>query len=277
MSSARALLAEATARLAAAGVPSPRVDAELLLAHCLDVERSRLALVDVVAEPVIREFSALVARRTAREPLQYICGRAAFRHVDLAVGPGVFIPRPETELLVDAVLPTLCALDAPLVVDLCAGSGALAVAIAHEVPASRVYAVERSPDALPWLRRNADTSVSVVEGDVTDTGLLAELRERVDVVVSNPPYVPGGTDVGPEVRVDPADAVFAGDDGLALIPAVIARAAALLRTGGAFAVEHDASHGGVVPELLRADSRWTDVAGHRDLAGRPRYATAVRS
>jgi release factor glutamine methyltransferase len=267
----RRALDDATRQLAAAGVASPRVDAELLLAHCLGVERSRLSTVD---GPVPPEFAQVIRRRAAREPLQYIVGRAAFRYVDVAVGPGVFVPRPETELLIDAVLPALP--PAGTVVDLCAGSGALAVAIRHEVPGTRVYAVERSPAALSWLRRNAaETGVTVVDGDVTDPSLLGELSGRVDAVVSNPPYVPAGTRVEPEVRADPADAVFAGADGLAVIPAVIARARALLRPGGMLAIEHDETHAHAVPALL--GNGWRDIADHRDLAGRPRYTTAVRA
>ncbi len=275
MSTARAALAEATARLRDAGVDSARVDAELLLAHCLGVERSRLSTVDGVDEAAGRVFFAMVERRAAREPLQHICGRAPFRYLDVAVGPGVFVPRPETELLVDAVLPALTALSAPVVVDLCAGTGAIALSIVREVRGATVYAVEVHDGALAWLRRNAGTEVAVVAGDVTDPALLAHLAGQVDAVVSNPPYVPLGTDVEPEVRADPAEAVFGGADGMELIPHVIARAAALLRTGGVLAVEHDATHGEAVPRLLRSDA-WRDVADHRDLAGHPRYATAVR-
>jgi release factor glutamine methyltransferase len=267
----RRALDDATRRLGAAGVASPRVDAELLLAHCLGVERSRLSTVDAAVPP---EFAHAVQRRAEREPLQYIVGHAAFRYIDVAVGPGVFVPRTETELLVDAVLPALT--PAATVVDLCAGSGALAVAIAHEVPGVRVYAVERSSAALPWLRRNAaGTTVIVIAGDVTDRSLLRDLSGRVDAVVSNPPYVPAGTPVAAEVRADPAEAVFAGTDGLAVIPAVIGRAAALLRPGGALALEHDETHAEAVPVLLR--DGWRDVADHRDLAGRPRYTTARRA
>ena len=267
----RRALADATRQLAAAGVASPRVDAELLMAHCLGVERSQLSTVDRAVPP---GFEQLVQRRAAREPLQYIVGRAAFRYVDVAVGPGVFVPRPETELLVDAVLPALA--PAAIVVDLCAGSGALGMAVAHEVPGARVYAVERSPAALPWLRRNAaESGVIVIEGDVTNPSLLGEISGRVDAVVSNPPYVPAGTRVEPEVRADPAEAVFAGADGLAVIPAVIARAAALLHPGGVLAIEHDETHAHAVPALL--GDEWRDVADHRDLAGRPRYTTAVRA
>ena len=271
MTPLRAALDDAAARLRAAGVDSPRVDAELLLAHCLGVARSRLSTMD---GPVPPEFERAVERRANREPLQHIMGSAPFRYLDLTVGPGVFVPRPETELLVDAVLPLR---DGAVVIDLCAGSGALALAIAQESGA-RVYAVERSDAALDWLRRNAaGTTVTVVDGDVADPGLLPELRGRVDAVVSNPPYVPTGTAVDPEVRADPDEAVFAGPDGLAVIPAVIARAAALLHAGGVLVVEHDDTHAEAVPALLAAGGHWRDVLDHRDLAGRPRYVTAVRA
>lgn len=272
----RGLLDAATERLGAAGVASPRVDAEILLAHCLGVERPRLPLVDEVPDAAAQQFTAMVERRAAREPLQYICGRAAFRYIDLLVGPGVFVPRPETELLVDAILPALAANEAPVVVDLCAGSGALALAIVDEVPRAQVHAVESSGEALVWLRRNAGTKIDVVAGDVADPALLDEMHGQVDVVVSNPPYVPTNTAVEPEVRADPAGAVFAGDDGLSLMPAVIARAAALLRSGGVFALEHDDTHAEAVPALLRAAGDWCEVANHLDLAGHSRYATAIR-
>lgn len=276
-SGVRSLLADATRRLAAAGVATPRVDAELLLAAASGTPRSRLPLLDGIAAPAAARFAAYVARRAAREPLQHVVGTAPFRRVELAVGPGVFVPRPETELLVDAVLPALRQVERPLVVDLCAGSGALAVAVADELPGARVVAVERDHVALDWLRRNCEPrGVAVVAGDVGDETLLAELHAVVDAVLSNPPYVPSGVAVEPEVRADPADAVFAGPDGLAVLPAVIARAGDLLRPGGTLAVEHDDTHGDAVPALLAADGRWRDVAGHRDLAGRPRYATAVR-
>ncbi|HVU92138.1 MAG TPA: methyltransferase, partial [Jatrophihabitans sp.] len=183
---------------------------------------------------------------------------------------------PETELLVDAVLSGLRAGD--VAVDLCSGSGALALALAAELPGLEVVAVEADADALAWLRRNAaGTPVTVVDADVAAGPLLPELAGRVAAVVSNPPYVPAGTEVGAEVRHDPPVAVFAGPDGLAVIPHVIARAAELLRPGGVLAVEHDDTHGTAVPDLLAADGRWEQVAGHLDLAGRPRFATAVRA
>jgi release factor glutamine methyltransferase len=260
-------------------VPSPRVDAELLLSHVLGVPRTRLSMIETVHPSAAVALDRLVKRRVAREPLQYILGKAPFRHLMLAVGPGVFIPRPETELLVDAALAHLDgAGGTPLVVDLCSGSGALAVAVATELPGSRVVAVEWYTDALVWLRRNtAGTQVSVVQGDAADTELLPDLRGTVDVVLANPPYVPAAAIVDAEVRADPAAAVFGGEDGLSLLPHVIARAAEWLAPGGLFAMEHEASQGEVVPELLRMDGRWRDIADHRDLSERPRYATAVRS
>jgi release factor glutamine methyltransferase len=272
-----AVLRDATAQLAAAGVPSPRVDAELLLAAVLGVPRGRLTLLEELPASAAATYSEHVARRAAREPLQHITGRAPFRRLVLAVGPGVFVPRPETELLVEAVLPHLRALDFCSVVDLCSGSGALALAFVDEIPGVAVTAVELAEPALGWLRRNAaGTQVWVVPGDVRDAGLLSELHGRVDAVVSNPPYVPLAADVAPEVRADPDEAVFAGADGLGVIPDVLARAADLLRAGGVLAVEHDETQPTAVAALLREDGRWADVASHRDLAGRPRYATATR-
>jgi release factor glutamine methyltransferase len=278
VTAARALLAQATDRLAAAGVPSPRVDAELLLAHVLGRSRSALVVIDDVDADTDSRFQSLVGRRAAREPLQHLTGTAPFRHLLLRVGPGVFVPRPETELLIDAVLPHLLGRPHALAVDLCSGSGALALAIADEAAGTRVVAVEQPGPALAWLAGNAaGTGVEVVAADVTKPGLLAQLRGQVDVVVSNPPYVPSATVVDAEVRADPGDAVFAGPDGLALMPAVLARAGELLRPGGVLALEHDDSHGPTVPALLSADGRWRAIEGHRDLAGRPRYATAVRA
>lgn len=301
--------------LAEAGIGPARAEAEQLAAHAVGVSRGRLALVAELTADQFACFEALLARRARREPLQHLLGRAGFRHLDLAVGPGVFVPRPETELLAgwgieQALRRTAAgraaaehlAVEQPagqpetttegpaqvLVVDLCSGSGAIALAVANEVPSARVVAVERSADALSWLRRNAteraaagDRPIRVVAGDVTDPRLvtdpaqLAEAAGRVDVLLCNPPYVPDGTGVPPEVAEhDPAEAVFGGTDGLAVIRAVIDRAAALLRPGGVFGVEHDDTHGAAVPALLRADGRFVEVTGHLDLAGRPRFATA---
>jgi release factor glutamine methyltransferase len=263
-------------------MPSARVDAEILAAHVLGVPRGRLALIDGFTDIQLAEFDALVARRAGGEPVQHLVGSAGFRHLELAVGPGVFVPRPETELLAGWGITLITV--GETVVDLCSGSGAIALAVANEVPGARVYAVERSPAALAWLRRNAgvraaagDAPIHVVEGDATDPAVLADLDGTVDAVLCNPPYVPAGAPVPTDVADhDPEDAVFAGADGLAVIRPVIARAAALLRPGGVFGVEHDDSHGAAVPALLRANGCFTDIEDHHDLAGRRRYATAVR-
>jgi release factor glutamine methyltransferase len=272
------VLAGAVAELDAAGVESPRVDAELLAAHVLEVPRGRLLLIDSMRPDELRRFTALVAERARRTPLQHLLGTAAFRHLELSVGDGVFIPRPETELLagwgIERTRP------GATVVDLCSGTGAIALAVADETRAGRVVAVERSPVALSFLRRNAAAhpTVEVVEGDVTDPDLLSRLAGEVDVLLCNPPYVPDGTAVPPEVAEhDPAEAVFGGTDGLAVIRPVIALAGSLLRSSGLVGIEHDDVHRAVVPGLLRADGRFTEVQSHPDLAGRARFATARRT
>ncbi|MEV0395357.1 peptide chain release factor N(5)-glutamine methyltransferase [Polymorphospora rubra] len=285
------VLAAAAAELSAAGVGSPRPDAEWLATYVLGVERSRLPLAAGFTPDELARYRRLVARRAGREPLQHLLGSAAFRHLELAVGPGVFVPRPETELLAEWGIAQARRVaaerpgSAPVVVDLCSGSGAIALSVAYELPAATVYAVERSARALDWLRRNAadraaagDPPIRVVAADVTDPGLLAELTGRVDVLLCNPPYVPAGTDVPPEVADhDPADAVFGGTDGLAVIRPVVHRAAELLAPGGVVGIEHDDTHPVAVPALFTADGRYADVTGHPDLAGRPRFSTARRA
>ncbi|MFF5179322.1 peptide chain release factor N(5)-glutamine methyltransferase [Micromonospora sp. NPDC000316] len=271
--------------LAAAGVEPARVEAELLTAYVLGVPRGRLALADDLDDDQVTRLDELVERRASREPLQHLTGRAGFRHLELAVGPGVFVPRPETELLAGWGVEQGRARPDPLVVDLCSGSGAIALAVAQELPGARVVAVERSSAALVWLRRNAaeraaagDRPIEVVEADVTAPDLLADLVGRVDVLLCNPPYVPVEVVVPPEVAGhDPAEAVFGGVDGLTVIRPVLTRAADLLRPGGVVGVEHDDTHDVAVPALLVADGRFTAVTEHRDLTGRPRYATASRS
>jgi release factor glutamine methyltransferase len=276
-------LRAATDRLAAAGIGSARVDAELLLAHLLQVSRGRLLLAGPLSPAQASDYAGLIARRAAGVPVQHLTGRAPYRHLELAVGPGVFIPRPETELIVELAADRLAS--AALVADLCAGSGAIGLAVAQEYPQVGVYAVENDPAALRWLCRNADQaagSITVVEADIAAPGLLAApgplaaLAGRVDVLLSNPPYVPETAEVGPEVRHDPAQAVYAGPDGLALMPALLRAAAGLLRPGGLLVIEHDASHGEALPRLLSAAGNWTAVRDCADLAGRPRFALAVR-
>lgn len=275
MTELRTALRDAASRLDAAGVASPRVDAELLLAFVLGVPRSHLLVLDSLTPASEVDFAAVVERRVAREPLQHITGTAPFLGLTLAVGPGVFIPRPETEVLTQWGIDALTGLVSPTVVDLCSGSGALALAIAHARPDAAVYAVESSPAAVEWLRRNAAgySNVSVVEADVRDAP-LPDLHSGVDLVVANPPYVPSSVEVAPEVRADPSSAVFAGPDGLDLIPAIATLSADLLRDGGRIGVEHDESHPEGVAKILSRFFR--EVSGRADLAGRPRFTTARR-
>jgi release factor glutamine methyltransferase len=272
----RRLLDEATARLAAAGVESPGPDARLLLAHVLGVELSQLALVDGVPPSVVRRYDVLVARRAGREPLQHLTGTAWFRHLELAVGPGVFIPRPETELLAGWAVDVAGASDAPVVVDLGTGSGAIAKAIKDEVPNADVHAVELDERAHAWAERNlAGTGVDLRQGDLAEA--FADLAGTVDVVVSNPPYIPheAWESVAVEVRDhDPELALYATGDGLDAIRVVERRAALLLRPGGVVGVEHADVQGESAPAIFTATGRWEQVRDHDDLAGRARFLTA---
>jgi release factor glutamine methyltransferase len=280
----RPVVVEAERLLAEAGVDSPRADAELLAAHVLGVGRGRLPLVPGIGEPEVERLRELVRRRAERVPLQHVLGWAPMGAITVAVGPGVFVPRPETELLAEWGLARLKGLCSPVVVDLCTGSGVLALTLANARPDAVVHAVERDDAALSWARRNADdragqgdTPVHLHRGDVTDPELLTELDGAVDLVVCNPPYVPDDTPVQPEVADhDPSAAVFGGADGLDVIRHVVVLAARLLRPGGHLAVEHDDTQGESVPALLRAHGAYADVEDHEDLAARPRYATARR-
>ena len=273
----------AAARLRDAGVASPERDADLLLAHVLDVPLGRLALVDDVDAAEHEAYDALVARRAAREPLQHLTGSAAFRHVELAVGPGVFVPRPETELLAGWAIEQaqlVAALvegeRAPVVVDLCTGSGAIARAVADEVPDADVHAVELDEQAFAWAERNlAGTGVDLRHGDLATA--CDDLLGTVDVVVCNPPYIPleAWESVAAEARDhDPHLALFSGEDGLNAMRVLERRAALLLRPGGVVGAEHADVQGAAAPGVFAASGRWLDVADHPDLAGRPRYLTA---
>lgn len=272
----RALVAKAAERLRAAGVASPEYDAAELLAHVLGTTRGHLALVDVVDPVAQQRYAALVDRRVDREPLQHLTGAAAFRYVELEVGPGVFVPRPETELLAGWAVEALQGIDRPVVVDLCTGSGAIARAIAQEVPTARVFAVELDESAYAWAVRNlAGTSVDLRLGDMATA--LEELDGTVDVVVCNPPYIPldAWESVAREARDhDPHLALFSGDDGLDAIRVLEQRAAALLHRGGVVGAEHADAQGESAPGVFTATGRWSEVRDHEDLAGRPRYLTA---
>lgn len=272
----RALLAEATERLAAGGVASPESDAAALLAHVLSTTRGGLALVTDITEEQAAAYDALVARRASREPLQHLTGSAGFRHVELVVGPGVFVPRPETELLAGWAVEQAAPLAAPVVVDLCTGSGAIAAAVADEVPHARVHAVELSPEAHAYAERNlAGTGVDLRLGDAFEA--FDDLLGTVDVLVCNPPYVPleSWESVAVEARDhDPHLALFSGQDGLDAIRLLAVRGAALLRPGGVLGVEHADVQGESVPAVLAATGRWHEVRDHADLAGRARFTTA---
>lgn len=268
---------EGAARLREAGVASPERDADLLLAHVLDVALGRLPLVDDLTPQAQEQYAALLARRAAREPLQHLTGTAAFRHVELTVGPGVFVPRPETELLAGWAIEAAGSLERPaVVVDLCTGSGAIARAVADEVPTAEVHAVELDEGALAWAERNlSGTGVDLRHGDLATA--FEDLRGTVDVVVCNPPYIPleAWESVAAEARDhDPHLALFSGQDGLDAIRVLEQRAAVLLRPGGVVGAEHADVQGESAPGVFAASGRWLDVTDHRDLAGRARYLTA---
>ncbi|GLW05120.1 release factor glutamine methyltransferase [Microtetraspora sp. NBRC 13810] len=272
-------IALATARLAEAGVPSPRTDAEELAAFVHGVRRSELHRVKD------GDFDALfwegVARREAREPLQHITGRAYFRYLSLEVGPGVFVPRPETEVVAGWAIDRLQEMDvaSPVVVDLGTGSGAIALSIAQEVALAQVHAVEVDPDAYTWAKRNISEHgqgrVTLHPEDLADC--LPELNGQVDLVVSNPPYIPpGAIPRDPEVRdYDPARALYgSGSDGLDEVRAVERTARRLLRPGGFVAVEHADEQGTPVYLIFTEENGWRDPRVHQDLARRDRFVTA---
>jgi release factor glutamine methyltransferase len=293
----RDVLVDGERRLARAEVPSPRVDAELLLAHVLDVPRGRMFLSDPVDPSDAMRFEALLVRRAARVPLQHLVGEAPFRHLTLEVGRGVFVPRPETEAVVELAIRALSAdSEERLAVDLCTGSGAIALALATEVPHSIVHAVEIEEAAHGWAEKNVaayagalsavGSQVVLHRGDATSAHLesLAALVGRVDVVVSNPPYIPDdAVPRDPEVaQYDPPRALYGGHDGLDVVRGIAVSAAALLRPGGLLVVEHsdaqgeDGGHSGV-PQVLRDHGSWVEVLDHPDLAGRARTTTALRA
>ncbi|MEI7915356.1 MAG: peptide chain release factor N(5)-glutamine methyltransferase [Mycobacteriaceae bacterium] len=286
MSMLREAITSAAARLAEAGIDSARADAELLAAHAAGTSRGRLALLDVAddafLDAFLDRFGDAVAQRVRRIPLQHITGTAAFGPVELQVGPGVFIPRPETESLLEWALAQSLPADA-VIVDLCTGSGALAIALATalaaERPDARVIAVDDDPRALDYARRNASaTRVRLIQADVTDPGLLPELIGTVDLVVANPPYIPAGAQLEPEVgQHDPPHALYGGADGMAVIGPIAVRAADLLRPGGLLAVEHDDTTSQATVGVITATGAFDDITAHRDMAGRPRFVTARRN
>lgn len=268
---------EGTAVLAAAGVPSPRADAELLAEHLLGVGLGRLRVLMLGDTAAPDGYGELIAERAQRIPLQHITGVAHFRYLALAVGPGVFIPRPETESVVQLVIDRLRGLAHPKVVDLGTGSGAIAGSIAHEVPGAEVHAVEFSEFAHAWAARNLrPLGVHLIRGDLRDA--LPEHNGTFDVVVSNPPYIPAeAVPNEPEVALhDPPEALYGGGaDGMELPTAAAASAARLLVPGGYFVMEHAEVQAGWIAAMLERSGLWAEVATHRDLNGRDRATSAV--
>ncbi|MGH3677064.1 MAG: peptide chain release factor N(5)-glutamine methyltransferase [Mycobacterium sp.] len=272
----RQVIDAAAVALAEAGVGSPLADAELLAAHAAGTDRGRLAFADVHPEFLDR-YDDLIAARLRRVPLQHLTGAAAFGPVTVQVGPGVFIPRPETESMLEWALAQPVS-QRPVIVDLCSGSGALALALSKHWPSARIIAVDDAENALDYARRNvAGTPVDLIRADVTQPGLLPELDGAVDLVVANPPYIPDGATLEPEVAEhDPPHALFGGPDGMAVIGPIVALASRWLRAGGRCAVEHDDTTSARVVELFEATRQFDVVAPHCDLTGRPRFVTATR-
>ena len=278
----KALISDGKAQIEAAGYSS--VDAEILFAHLLGLTRMELhnpialerALAEISDESAIVDgYAQLVKRRCNHEPVQYLTGTAGFRNLDLAVGPGVLVPRPETEGLVEEVLKHIANLPGAVsVIDLGAGSGAMAISIATEAPNTHVIAVEKSPEAIEWLKQNVafyDESIRIVQGDVAD--VLEGVK--CDVVVANPPYVPDSQPLPKDVATfEPAIALFGGSDGLEIPKRFIAAAARLLKAGGLLAIEHTETQGESIANLLSTD--FTQISLHLDLTGRPRWTSAIR-
>jgi len=276
------LLAAAAARLAAAGVESAAQDARILLSFVSGVELVRLPLLTELDDDHVRRFDQLIARRAARVPLQHLTGWAHFRSIDVAVGPGVFVPRPETEVMTGWAIETLASMTTaqhrPLVVELGTGSGVIAKAIASELTRTDIHAVEISPEAAAYAQRNlADTLVELHVADMATA--LPELNGTVDLVIANPPYIPldAYASVAPEVRDhDPPLALFSGDDGLDAIRVVATAAARLLRPAGFVCIEHADVQGDSAVAVLAESGSFRGVRDHHDLTGRPRFVTAVK-
>lgn len=279
MDSLDAALRDAASVLAAAGVPTPRVDAELLAAHLMGESVGRIRALALIGAAAPAGLDGLVAERAQRVPLQHITGVAYFRGLELAVGPGVFIPRPETESVAQLAIDEARRVRGARVVDLGTGSGAIAGSIAQEVPDAEVFAVELSEFAHAWAERNLETlGVHLVRGDFTDA--FTEHDGTFDVVVTNPPYIPNDA-VPREAEVadhDPDIALYGGSaDGLRLPLAAAASGARLLKPGGYFVMEHAEVQAASLARIFSTDPRWESVHTHQDLTGRDRATSAIRT
>ncbi len=279
------LLARGTESLTSAGVESAEVDAQLLAAHVLGFSRGELQAKSISNFEIddVGEIEALFQKRSERIPLQHLTGVAYFRNLALTVAPGVFIPRPETEVVTEFAVQALRAVPGePIAVDLCTGSGAIAISLATEAPNSLVYAWELNPDSEQPLRENLAVNggrVNLVMGDIAEEHpLFQELAGRVDVVVSNPPYIPtGAVPVDVEVQLhEPELALYGGADGMDIMKVVSKRALQLLKPGGFLVVEHADSQAKIVADLFEADG-WRQIRSHRDLNARDRATTAVKA
>lgn len=277
------VIEDATNHLSLAGVTSPGVDAKWLACHVLKIDKSTLSIWEIEGREFpanqLDDFQSAIERRAKREPLQHITGLAGFRKLELEVGPGVFIPRPETEQLVEVAISKLQGIPKPLVVDFCSGSGAIAIALSTEVSGSKVYSVEISETAHSYLIRNVSKygldSDLVILGDVASA--LHEFVEQFDLVVSNPPYIPNeAVPLELEVRLhDPEIALYGGEDGLDVVRVISARALTLLKPGGHLLLEHADSQASALSELLLS-SGWEEVLSLRDLAGKDRMILASK-
>lgn len=282
----RAAVGELCERLAEAGIEDPAADAELIVGHVLGVSRGRVQALAIMGgeldDAQLEAVRDIAGERARRVPLQHLTGRAPFRSIELSVGPGVFVPRPETETLAQLAIDALRVVPdpSPLAVDLCTGSGAIALAVAQEVPTARIVAVEKSPEAHAWAARNVaewgDGRVELVLGDIREADALDRVAGRVHVLVSNPPYVPDDmVPRDPEVRDhDPALALYGGPDGLDLVRAISRIGRRLVVPGGLIALEHAEQQGEAIRRILVADG-WRAAATHPDLTARDRATTAV--
>ena len=295
MTDVRSALIDATQRLSASGIESARTDAELLLCHVLGVSRTHLLTMSELTREQRMQFEGLLSKRMSRHPLQHLTGIAPFRYLELEIGPGALIPRPETEVVVEAAIRHLRTLSpGARVLDLCSGAAPIAIAIATEVSGVTVIGIEKFAEAQQWGRRNhakyatriaeVGSSLELIDGDVTDPALYTQFAASIDVVISNPPYIPDGMiPRDPEVAMhDPKPALFGGTDGLAVIRPLLDGAATALRPGGVLIIEHADAQGDAagdlgLPAVIRAHGGFVDVDDHQDLTGRPRYTTAVRA